>query len=402
MPERDRRGRFSQRNQGIFTNLLRQSTEALSTLLNRNTEEGNESPEEPHEEMASPTPLLPKAPTYDGTTGVEAFIWSYQEYSELLQRDETMSLRMLTFSLQGRAREIYHQQWGAERPPSLTEAYESLRVALGEPKHPEGDYSGLLAIKQKPEEPVTTYVERFNKERARISGPTPDALLLAAFTNGLQIDIETKVQEKHPLSYQHAVADARAAEQVLNHIKERKNEERALRGKDKEKEAQTTTITRTPWRHMLPAQSMGGVRPNLRWPQQQQRNPLLPPRTYLQSGTPAKQPMTTPAEAREDPVLESLRKQMASLTIGSMQFEQLRNLARQQGRCLRCFSRQHMARACPHNSLPTNSVRLATGSSDVDYEEEMEKAEEFQQFLEENPDYAELYENGQWDPKSAQ
>jgi hypothetical protein len=106
----------------------------------------------------------------------------------------------------------------------------------------------------------------------------------------------------------------------------------------------------------------------------------------------------------EDPGMDELRKRLATLTIGSLQHEQLRTEARQQGRCLDCFSKGHFSRNCPFRQYQVNSVQWYSGSETEDYDTAMERACQAHEEWERNhpEDDNPIQQNEESDPESAQ
>src|SRR5271170_2890965 len=390
-------------------NQIRRSISSLFTSSQNITETSTDTTETHRSNEMEPqrtnTAPAPKAPTYDGTTDVDVFIWAYTDYGTYLRRTPEESLQTLPFSLIGNARDVYYQRWAGHIPPSFEDALASLQEAFGIAKRPENDFSGLLAITQKVEETITDYTQRFGKEQSLISGTVPDGILRAAFVKGLTYKIESEVQKHYPTTYPQAVAAAREAERQVLHKQAKKAEEM--------KQTKSAMITakspvqnqlpqRPPWIRPNPYYQMGGggaigtAGPTAPRPQYTPQTygsprPFVPnfrpwqnrPLSGLPIGT-AKIPSGDP-EAQDKEVNE-LRKQLEGLTIGSAQYEQLKQTVRTQGRCLNCFSRTHFASQCPHKTYQTRAVWTTGPALGFKYARACEEAEQRQkQWEEENP-----------------
>src|SRR5277367_3508774 len=279
------------------------------------------------EELRVPAP---KAPTYDGLTDVDTFIWIYKDYCTFINRTEHESIRTLTFALQGIAREVYYHKWRGTHPPTLEAALESVRIAFMTLKRSPNDYTGIMSMKQNPGEPIEDYSRRFDTECMQIPGIIPEEILISSFTQGLSYKIRLMVQERLPHQYYEAVTAARSAEKYQKEKQAWKAEEKTRSKHATAKNVEITEPTRQlaqrpPWRpnQQNPRFQMGGV-PQFR-PQGGQpfNRPFIPnnQRWPVRIITPP----TTEQELKEDPELTQLREQFAKLAIGSIQREQIRD-----------------------------------------------------------------------------
>jgi hypothetical protein len=379
-----------QRSESSLLELLqRSSSQIFSQFLGRGeqhqTESGGSTSSEgtnESEEMAQSNPAADvprfKAPTFDGKQNVASFIWAYKEYMEMTGLNEATAIRQLAIYLTDEARDIYHQHWGDVRPETLDEALKPLEDAFCPDRRQPDDYSGILTIRQGILEKVEDYNRRFQKERAMIPSQVPDNVLKTCYIGGLLVEISRRVSIGNPITYAAAVSLARTSE--------RNQQTEMVRQKEQDQQARIEKIEKEPKIFIpTPRFQPGGATQRVFAPSG--------PRPAINFGRPLNRPIFRPMipgnppggavinEEQEDPTVKELRERLGKIQIGSVQHQQLQEEARQQQRCLVCFSRRHFARNCPQRGYQVNSVRWYTGPSDSDsptYEERCEAEEERQ------------------------
>jgi hypothetical protein len=354
-----------------------------------------------HSTMADPRPNipLPKVPTFDGTTDIEAFAYRFKAFHELTQRTEDESIRMLPFSLKGKAGDLYFRVWGTTAPTTIDQALEPLISNYGSSIKADGDYTSLMTMKQRTNESVEEYTQRFSEERTHIRGTIPDMVIKTSYTRGLLPRFVEPVINSNPTSFLHAVAAAKRAEQATEAAGERRRDLKPD-GPSDYRRPQSSTIT-TPQGY----QGRNWLPPVNRPAYQGNTNPA--PRQFVQRPTnptfsrPAPNQPTRPTNSvPEDPAVRELRERLAGLTIGSFEHQQLKNEARLQGRCFICFKRDHQARDCtfrPHTTHAVYECAPYDGpDEDSSYEEDCQRGREIEEWEEQEPS------RDQWDPESAQ
>jgi len=326
---------------------------------------------------------LPKAPKFDGQTDVSTFTWIYGAYVKRMGWTDMEAIGELPFSLTGIAQEKYHHQWGTESPDTLAEALNSITRIFSAGKRSANDYSGLFSMRQKKDERVEEFIDRFNKEQQNIEGKVPDAILTTSLIKGLRAEIGVKLHEQNVATYLDALTAARTAERNLEFMNQRLKEQQMEDRGQKPGGAENTEFRQTPRMPFMRNPGMIVRQPFVQrapgnW--QQNRPGMTRPPFNPMGGANATAPRQTVIAQREDPRVEALRKQLEGITIGSMAHLQLQETAKSEGRCYKCFSQQHMARECPHRLYPTNLMQ-----EEEDMEEEYEMYYEGQ---ERDPEWA--------------
>jgi hypothetical protein len=301
---------------------------------------------------------MPKAPKFDGTTDVSTFTWIYDAYTKRMTWTDAEAIAELPFSLAGIAQEKYHHQWGTDSPATLKEALDSITRIFSAGKRTANDYSGLFSLRQKKDERVEEFIDRLNKEQQNIEGKVPDAILTTSLIKGLRAEIGVKLHEQNISSYLDALTAARTTERNLEFMNQRLKEQQIEDRGQKPGGAENTEFRPTP-RMPFMRNSGGGPRPPfLPRPQGNwQTNRPVVNRPPFNSTGGAIAPRQATLSQREDPRVETLRKQLEGITLGSMAHLQLQETAKSEGRCFRCFSQQHRARECPHQLYPTNLMQ---------------------------------------------
>ena len=400
--ERDERTRndgieAEQRIQSIFGQLSR----SASTVFSNATTPFPEFEEETTDNlsttntdtMAHNEPNI-KIPTYDGTGDVEAFAWQFEGYAEQMVWTEEVAVRQLRFALQGSALERYFHRWGITPPTNLHIALQSLKEIFGVYKREAGDFEGIFSLRQKTNETVDDFIDRYQKECLQIRGMVDETVKRSSFLRGLRVEICEKIPGTTG-SFSETIAAAKAAERKHVALQERKKEQEAENPKSKTITIQTPTVTgyqgRNPWPTQNPRPTMGGAaRPIWNTPRPQpapyvNRPPFTP---RILGPAPPNRNLGGVTNEAEDPIMKDLRKRLEAVTIGSMQHEAIKNEARSQGRCLYCFGQGHFARLCPNRRYPANTVQ-----TQEEYQREIDYARELLQYED---------EYGSVDPESAQ
>jgi hypothetical protein len=351
MPRRqtDARGRF-------IRNVLQNSVETLSRLRDLSTAQQEQESEEngsseatsevEAEEMATlPVNIpLPKQPQCETPAEIEGFIKKYTVYVRIAGLAPEDALERFAFSLKGQVDNDYQTYWHNTSPTSLEEAFESLRLTCGGTKIPFSRWVMQFHLEQKQGETVDGYLSRFRQEQIKAQGDTNEGMLIQLFIKSLLPRISTKVFDADPETLRQAIEEARKAEQSVKFQEERWKQDKATRS--------VAVVQRRPPGPVIlqgaPGQNLGGA---FRRPFMQ--NQASMPRNANRK---AIVPITTAQEKQADPEIEQLRQQLANLTLGSIQHQQLKEQAMQSGRCLICLSKMHMARQCPQKPLPAFAI----------------------------------------------
>jgi hypothetical protein len=347
--QRDARGQF-------IGNIPLESSEVLRRLRDLSTAqqeqdseeyESSEGTSEVEAETMAALPVnipLPKQPQCETPAEIEGFIKKYTTYVRIAGLAPEDALERFAFSLKGQADIDYQTYWHNTSPTSLEEAFESLRLTCGGTKIPFSRWVMQFHLEQKQGETVDGYLTRFRQEQIKAQGDTNEGMLIQLFIKSLLPRISTKVFDADPGTLRQAIEEARKAEQSVNFQEERWKQDKATRN--------VAVVQRRPPGPSnlpgVPGQTMGGAF----------RRPYIPNQTPMPRNMNRKAiiPITTTQEKQADPEIEQLRQQLANLTLGSIQHQQLKEQAMQSGRCLICLSKTHMARQCPQKPLPAFAI----------------------------------------------
>jgi hypothetical protein len=348
-----------------LTRIIKETEEVTASSDFESEDRTEDTETESATEMAGPEiPVvehrpMPKAPKFDGTTDVSTFTWIYNAYVKRMQWTDEEAIGELPFSLTGIAQEKYHHQWGMENPTTLAEALNSITRIFSAGKRSANDFSGLFSMRQKKDERVEEFIDRFNKEQQNIEGKVPDAILTTSLIKGLRAEIGTKLYEQNIATYLDALTAARTAERNLEfmnqRLKEQQMEDRGQKMGGAE-HMEFRSAPRLPFPRNIGAINRPPFVPRTAGDWQPNKPGMPRPPFNPTGGANAVPPRQVVINQREDPRVEALRRQLEGMTIGSMAHLQLQETAKNEGRCYRCFSQQHMARNCPRRTYPANML----------------------------------------------
>jgi len=294
---------------------------------------------------AIPSIPLPKIPQCETPAEIEGFIKKYTIYVRIAHLAPEDALERFSFCLRGQVDNDYQAYWQDRNPETLEEAFESLRATCGITKLPFNRWVMQFHLEQKQGESIDEYMTRFRQEQRKAQGNSNEGMLVQLFIKSLLPRISTKVFDADPPTLRQAIEDARKAEQSVTFQDERWKQDKAAR-----------TAAAVPRRPLGPTMALTAAPGQI--PGGAFRRPFTPNRpTFMGNmNRKANVPVTTAQEKQEDPEIDQLRQQLANMTIGSIQHQQLKEKAMQTGRCLICLSKTHQARMCPQRTYPAFAI----------------------------------------------
>ena len=263
-----------------------------------------------------------KAPTFDGAGDVEAFAWQFRNLKNHYQWDDATAINQLAFALTGNALERYFHRWGDTQPITFDAAIMGLKEIFGVTKRPTGDYEGIFTLRQKANESIDDFNDRFQSECLQIQGGVDDAVKKSSFLRGLRAEISRSVYDADVSTFAAVIKTAKKSERTLSALKARESEQEAEKPKPKTITYPTTVSPnyqgRTPWQNPNPCPPMGGApRPGWNNPRPMGYIAQIPVQPRVLGPMQPNRNMGGAPPGNRDTVMEDLRRRLEAVTINS-------------------------------------------------------------------------------------